>query len=91
MRSTKASAAVERLRKRSGNPLYSMSCHADGQFVLHLTSASGQSDAIGAALPMDEFVRFVDGLVPAKPKPVSKLDAAFRSQLQASSSRGRDK
>ena len=81
MRSTKASAAVERLKTRSGNALYSMSCRADGLFALRLTSASGQSELIGAPLPMDEFLRFVNALEPAAPKRVSKLDTAFRSQL----------
>jgi len=81
MRSTKASAAVERLKARSGNPLYSMARRSDGLFALRLTSANGQSETVGTALPMDEFVRFVDGLEPQKPKKVSKLDTAFRSQL----------
>jgi hypothetical protein len=30
---------------------------------------------------MDEFVRFVDGLGAQKPKRVSKLESAFRDQL----------
>jgi hypothetical protein len=81
MRSTKASAAVERLKIRSGNALYSMSCRSDGLFVLRLTSATGQSEQVGTPLPMNEFQRFVDGLEPPKPKRVSKLDAAFRNQL----------
>ena len=34
MRSTKASAAVERLKTRSGNSLYSMSSRPDGLFAL---------------------------------------------------------
>jgi hypothetical protein len=76
MRSTKASAAVERLRARSGNPLYSMTRHADGQFSLRL-----ESTTVGSALPMDDFVRFVDGIEPARPKRVSKLDVAFRERL----------
>ena len=82
MRSTKASAAVERLKTRSGNPLYSMSCRSDGLFALRLTSTTGQSVPVGTPLPMDEFLRFVNGLEPAKPKPASKLDLAFRSQLK---------
>ena len=81
MRSTKASAAVERLKRRSGSALYSMSCRSDGLFSLHIISATGQSEPVGTALPMDEFVDFVNALVPQKPKPESKLDAAFRTQL----------
>ena len=82
MRSTKASAAVERLKRRSGNPLYSMSTRADGQFVLFVLSPDGKAEPLGDPLPMDEFVRFVDGCHPEKPKPVSKFDAAFRAQLK---------
>ena len=81
MRSTKASLAVERLKARSGNALYSMSIRSDGLFVLRLMSASGASESIGTPLPMDEFKRFVDSIHPPKPKKVSKLDAAFREQL----------
>ena len=47
MRSTKASAAVERLKTRSGNSLYSMSSRADGLFALRLASPSGESEIVG--------------------------------------------
>lgn len=83
MRSTRASAAVERLKVRSGNPLYSMSRRSDGSFALLLMSETGQSAPVGVALPIDEFVRFVNGLEAAQPKRVSKLDAAFRSKLNS--------
>lgn len=82
MRSTKASAAVERLRSRSGNPDYSLSVRADGLFVLRLASASGALEAVGTPLPMDEFVLFVNGIKAQAPKRESKLDAAFRKQLK---------
>jgi len=81
MRSTKASAAVDRLKARSGNARYSMSARADGRFALRLMSADGQSEAIGTPLPLDEFVLFVNGIEAQKPKPASKLDTAFRTQL----------
>ena len=81
MRSTKASAAVERLKTRSGNPRYALSCRADGQFVLLLLPAGGGAEALCGPLPLDEFVRFVNAREAAPPKPVSKLDAAFRTQL----------
>ena len=84
MRSTKASAAVERLKTRSGNPLYSMSSRADGLFALRLTAPSGELEAIGTPLPMDEFVAFVNGINPPNPKKVSKLDVAFMAQLEKS-------
>lgn len=82
MRSTKASAAVERLRARSGNPDYSMSVRADGLFVLRLASAEGAPASVGEPLPMDEFVCFVNGIDARAPKPASKLDTAFRIQLK---------
>lgn len=78
MRSTRASAAVERLKRRSGNAQYSMVRTADNLFYLvQGTPAVRQCDALG----LDEFVRFVDGFGPQTPKRVSKLDVAFASQL----------
>jgi hypothetical protein len=84
MRSTKASASIERLKTRSGNSLYSMASLSDGRFALRLSTATGQSESIGDPLPMDEFVSFVNSLQPEKPKRVSKLDVAFRNQLNKS-------
>lgn len=83
MRSTKASAAVERLKKRSGNLHYSMSTRSDGQFVLFVLSPDGKAEPLGVGpLPLDEFVSFVNGCHPEKPKPGSKNDTAFRAQLK---------
>ena len=82
MRSTKASAAIERLRARSSNAHYVMSSRPDGLFSLLLTSVGGPMKLVGEPLPLDEFVRFVNSVEAAKPKPVSKLDAAFRAQLK---------
>jgi hypothetical protein len=82
MRSTKASGAVERLKRRSGNASYSMSCRADGRFSLFMVGVDGQVAALGEPLPMDEFVAFVNGIEAAPPKPASKLDSAFRQQLK---------
>jgi hypothetical protein len=84
MRSTKASAAVERLKTRSGNALYSMASLSNGLFALHLIAASGKSDTVCVPLPMDEFIRFVNNLEVAKPKRLSKLDVVFREKLKAS-------
>jgi len=81
MRSTRASAAVERLKTRTGNAHYAMALRSDGLFVLRLGSPDGSSEAVGTPLPMDEFVHFVNGLGPQTPKRVSKLDEAFRKQL----------
>lgn len=82
MRSTKASAAIERLRARSGNSRYSMSTRANGLFALLLLSPDGALETIGSPLPLDEFVRFVNGIKETAPKPESKLDLAFREQLK---------
>lgn len=82
MRSTRATAAVERLKSRSGNKLYSMVLTADGMFSLVLGSDDGAPPvAQGQALPMDAFVKFVDAFGPQTPKRVSKLDLAFEAQL----------
>ena len=82
MRSTKASAAVARLRTRSQNAEYSMSMRADGLFVLRLAADDGTSTPVGEALPIDEFVRFVNGIKAEAPKRESALDLAFRTQLK---------
>ena len=82
MRSTKASAAVERLKRRSGDTSYSMSLRSDGQFALFRASASGPAEPVGVPLPLDAFVSFVNGLQAAPSKPASKLDVAFREQLK---------
>jgi hypothetical protein len=80
MRSTKASSAVERLNKRSTNS-YSMSYRADHGFSLLLIAESGSSEPAAAPLPLDEFVKFVNGVEPSAPKRISKLDVAFRDKL----------
>ena len=59
-----------------------MSVRADGLFVLRLLSAEGSSMPVGEPLPMDEFVRFVNGINAQAPKRESKLDVAFRTQLK---------
>jgi hypothetical protein len=83
MRSTKATAAVERLKVRTGNKLYSMSLAGDGMFSLVLGTGEGTPPvAQGEPLPLDEFVKFVNGFGPQTPKRVSKLDLAFEAQLQ---------
>jgi hypothetical protein len=81
MRSTRATAAVERLKVRSGNKQYSMVRTADGLFYLVLNSSTEASPLLSELLPLDEFVKFVDGFGPQKPKRVSKFDLAFEKQL----------
>jgi hypothetical protein len=78
LRSTRASAAVERLKKRSGNAGYSMARTGDGLFFL---SERPGAPALCAPLELDEFVAFVNSLGPQVEKRVSKHDIAFEKQL----------
>ncbi|CAN5300939.1 hypothetical protein BH11PSE11_BH11PSE11_11060 [soil metagenome] len=79
MRSTRATAAVERLKRRSGNAQYSLVRTAEELFYLVLgVPPARQSEA----LELDAFVKFVDAFGPQTPKRVSKLDLAFESQLR---------
>lgn len=77
-RSTRASAAVERLKNRSGNAGYSMARTGDGLFFL---SEKPGAPPLCAPLELDEFVAFVNGLGPQVARRVSKLDVAFEKQL----------
>jgi hypothetical protein len=77
-RSTRASAAVERLKKRSGNGAYSMARTGDGLFFL---SEAPGAPPLCAPLEMDDFVAFVDSLGPQVQKRISKHDEAFEKQL----------
>jgi hypothetical protein len=80
MRSTRASAAIARLNSRSEGPRYTLSLTSAGLFKVQEQSEEGPK-AIGAALPLDEFVSFVDSLGPQKIRRVTKNDAAFALQL----------
>jgi hypothetical protein len=81
VRSTKASAAVERLKRRSGNPDYVMVRTGSGHFYLALGGAAGRLEPVSAAMEQEDFVVLVNGIAATKPKPLGKLDAAFESQL----------
>ena len=81
MRSTRASAAVERLKSRSGNDRYSMACTPDGRFYLMLASDTAASEKLTELLPLDDFVSEVNKIGPQKAKRVSKFDVAFEKQL----------
>ncbi|PPD51897.1 MAG: hypothetical protein CTY10_09925 [Methylotenera sp.] len=91
MRTTRASAAIDRLKRRSGNPNYSMVMGSNGLFSLVLpadiaTSHAVQSTRLCEPMPMDEFVAFVNAYGPQTPKRVSKLYVAFSAQLAKSKS-----
>ncbi len=77
-RSTRASAAVDRLKVRSGNPGYSMARTGEGLFFI---SERPGAPPLCAPLELDEFVAFVNKLGPQTPRRVSKLDVAFEKQL----------
>ena len=78
MRSTRASAAVDRLKERTGNNAYSMSITGAGHFFL---SERPGAPPLCAPLELDEFVAFVKGLGPQQVRRVSKLDVKFEQQL----------
>jgi hypothetical protein len=77
-RSTRASAAVERLKRRTGHPGYSMARTGDGLFFL---SERPGEPPLCAPLELDEFVAFVDGLGPQPERRMTKHDVAFEKQL----------
>ncbi len=77
-RSTRASAAVDRLKRRTGHTGYSMARTADGSFFLSETPGA---PPLCAPLELDDFVAFVNGLGPQEVKRVSKNDLAFEKQL----------
>jgi hypothetical protein len=77
-RSTRASSAVERLKRRTGHTGYSMARTADGMFYLSETPGA---PPLCAPLELDDFVQFVNNLGPQEVKRVSKHDVAFEKQL----------
>jgi hypothetical protein len=81
VRSTKATAAVERLKERSGNEHYAMVRAADESFFLIDHSAGGAAAPLSERLPLDEFVAFVKAYGPQTPRRQTKSDIAFEKQL----------
>jgi hypothetical protein len=80
MRSTRASAAVARLNRRSEGRQYGMALTSNGLFKLRERS-EGVEKELCEALDQDDFVRFVNALGPQEIKRVTKNDAAFALQL----------
>lgn len=80
-RSTKASAAIDRLKRRSGNAQYSMTMTSGAMFCLVLPNEAGDSTRLCEPMMLDEFVTFVNAYGPQTPKRVSKLDVEFSKQL----------
>lgn len=77
-RSTRASNAVDRLKRRTGNEGWSMGITGDGHFFL--SEAPGEPPLRGP-LELDDFVEYVNSLGPQAVRKVSKYDAAFEKQL----------
>jgi hypothetical protein len=77
-RSTRASAAVERLKRRTGVTTYSMARTGAGHFFL---SEKPGAPPLCAPMELDDFVTFVNGLGPQEVKRVSKNDLEFEKQL----------
>jgi hypothetical protein len=77
-RSTRASAAVERLKRRTGVTTYSMARTGAGHFFL---SEKPGAPPLCAPMELDEFVTFVNGLGPQEVKRISKNDVEFEKQL----------
>ena len=78
IRSTRASAAVDRLKRRTGVTTYSMARTGAGHFFL---SEKPGAPPLCAPLELDDFVAFVNGLGPQEVKRVSKNDVEFEKQL----------
>jgi hypothetical protein len=81
MRSTRASAAIDRLKRRSENPNYSMTMNSGAMFSLVLPNEAGDSVRLCEAMMLDDFVTFVNAYGPQTPKRVSKMEVEFSKQL----------
>jgi len=78
MRSTRATAAVARLNRRSEGRLYQMVLTGAGLFKL---CEQVEGSLPSAPMSLDDFVRFVDAQGPQPVRRVTKNDAAFAKQL----------
>lgn len=81
MRSTRATAAVERLNARSIGQRYSMVRTAEALFYLVQNAGMAPPMRVSEAMELDEFVKFVNAYGPQKPQRVRKLDVIFEKQL----------
>lgn len=80
MRSTRATAAVERLKQRSGDASYAMVRTSDERFYLVQKNVDA-SAPLCANLALDDFVAFVNSHGPQIPRRATKADIAFEKQL----------
>ena len=80
MRSTRATAAIARLRARTEGHHYVMSITGSGQFML-LEHIEGRETPVSGVLSMDEFIRLVNTMGPQIVPRATKSDVAFAKQL----------
>ena len=80
MRSTRATAAVARLNQRSEGRHYLMVMTGSGLFLLR-ERVDGSDRELSPAMPLDDFVRFVNAQGPQQAPRITKNDAAFARQL----------
>jgi len=80
MRSTRATAALARLNNRSKEHHYAMAQTGAGLFYLS-ERIDGSDEKVSDALPLDDFVRFVDAMGPQQVRRMTKNDTAFAKQL----------
>jgi hypothetical protein len=80
VRSTRATAAVARLNRRSTERHFLLVMTGSGLFLLRERVNGGDRD-LSAALPLDDFVRFVDAQGPQPAPRITRNDAAFARQL----------
>jgi hypothetical protein len=80
MRSTRAAAAVERLNARSEGHHYIMARTQAELFILREQTDNGDQP-LSDALPLDDFVKYVNAMGPQVVRRVTKNDAAFAKQL----------
>lgn len=81
MRTTRASAAIERLKLRSQTINYSMAIAGNGLISLVMHVNGEPTQRLSEPMQLEDFVTFVNAYGPQTPKRVSKLDVAFSKQL----------
>ncbi len=81
MRTTKASAAIERLKRRSDNAEYSMTLSSGGLFSLVQLNSNSDPTRLCEPMMLDDFVAFVNAFGPQIPKRLSKYDIEFSKQF----------
>jgi hypothetical protein len=80
IRSTRASAAVARLNRRTEGTHYQLVVTGDGMFILRQQLGT-ESRELTPALDLDAFVGAVDALGPQTPVRRSRSDTEFARQL----------